>query len=659
MIIVLFGPDRRLIDRVIMLIWLPGLGSLGRWRLWLGSEFNPVLFEGGAFFGCRFIADLSRSSLAKTWKDYGDELERKMEGMLYSKELNFWIDVVEGTNLRCEGRELIGYFPYRCKSKTNTKFISVLESHFLTLKVDIGTSTRNIEGLAAGLTPEHFLSEFGPPTLEQSNPYFTALKNSTYCCMWQGQSWPFSTSVYLTTLSRIARAGLNDVITPELFSQEFRKYTRTNYKDGVPFTAEAHYPTIDQWSGDTTNHSENYLHSTYIDNVFTDFFGIVPTFGDTLVLQPLVPANWSYFAIENLPYHGTLLTMIWDKSGTHYGNCSAGFSVYSNGSLFHHQRDLKAFNVTLPFKTVEAAQQLAVQPQWQNIMANPNAPWGLTNVTADWTLNPDGDYAPWPAWYLNDGLLWYDELPDNRWTNNQSEIPYSTINITLPRPRKIHSISLGIYVDVQRGGVSACPDGIRVTDSKGETIAFKRPWNDCVPNALNTVPFANPSNITTNKTTPEADYVVETGFLQVTLSDQLRYTTAVSEIQLWVEPSTGPRYEAEDGLIGTFIGSFEGKQTGLNGTVEKGGVTLGSGGWVELADIQRSDSEGGRTPLTVLGSGHGTVEVQMNWLTNHTVSFSGGMTNKTVIVDMLRGGNFVTILQKSGMPWIDAVVVGV
>ena len=126
------------------------------------------------------------------------------------------------------------------------------------------------------------------------------------------------------------------------------------------------------WSGDTSNHSENYLHSTYIDNIFTNLFGIVPTFGDTLVLQPLVPSNWSYFAIENLPYHGTLLTMIWDKDGTHYGNSSTGFSIYSNGTKFHHQKSLGAVNVTLPFKTAEAAQQLASQPEWQNILANPN-----------------------------------------------------------------------------------------------------------------------------------------------------------------------------------------------------------------------------------------------------------------------------------------------
>ena len=319
---------------------------------------------------------------------------------------------------------------------------------------------------------------------------------------------------------------------------------------------------------------------------------------------------------------------------------------------------------------------LAQQPEWQNIMANPNckfqidaitwskltqsansAPWNLPSVTADYELNLQGDYAPYAAFKLNDGLLWYDTTPDNRWTNNQSQIPYSTINITLPRARRIHSISLGVFVDVERGGVVDCPNGIQVTDGKGQVVAFKKTWPDCVPNALNTVPFADPNKIQTNVTSPSTDYVIETDFLQVTLSDKLRYTTAVSEIQLWVEPNQGPRYEAEDGLIGTFIGSFEGRPTGLNGTIENGGVLLADGAWVELADIRTSDSAAGRTPITVLGGGNGTVEVQLNYMTNHTVSFSGS-ANKTLMADMLRGGNYVTILQTSGRPFIDAIVIG-
>lgn len=222
----------------------------------------------------------------------------------------------------------------------------------------------------------------------------------------------------------------------------------------------------------------------------------------------------------------------------------------------------------------------------------------------------------------------------------------------------MHSISLALMADVDRGGVVDCPAGIRVVDGKtGKTVAFKDPWDDCVPNALNTIPFTNPAKTPVNVTTPDADYTIDTDWLQVTLSDKLRYTTAVTEVQIWVEPHLGPRYEAEDGLIGTFIGSFEGRATGLNGTIGEGGVKLEPGGWLEVANVQSSDGAGGSNSLTVIGGGHGSVKVQLNWLTNQTVTFAG-TSNKTVHVDMLRGGNVVTIFQVDGRPLIDAIVIG-
>ena len=518
-------------------------------------------------------------------------------------------------------------------------------------------------GLEELLTEEHFISEYGPTTIDQPNPYFTALKNSTNCCMWNGQSWPFSTGVYLNTLARIARDGLSDIITPDLFFSELQRYTRTNYKDGVPYTGESHYPHIDMWSGDTTNHSENYLHSTYIDNIFTNLFGIVPTFENELVLNPLVPSNWSHWAIENLPYHGTLLTMIYDSDGTHYSNIDAGFSIYSNGTRFHHQSTFGPANITLPFDTAAAAARLAAQPQHHNILSNPNVPYALPEVTADYIWNPDGDLITYFPWKMNDGLLWYDTTPDNRWTHNQSTVPYSTINMTLPRARNLSSVSLAIFADVERGGVVDCPDGIRVSDGNtGKVLAYKLPWTDCVPNALNTITFTDPAqsdagqNETTPTTNPAAAYEHETDFLQLVVSDKLRLTSAISEIQLWVPPVPGPRYEAEDGLIGTFIGGWQGTHSGLNGTIEDGGVALNEGAWVEVANVRTADGMAGDATLRLIGGGQGIVEIGLNYLGNRTVEFDG-KGEKEVEVRMLRGGNVVTIYQTGGRPWVDAFVV--
>lgn len=35
-------------------------------------------------------------------------------------------------------------------------------------------------------------------------------------------------------------------------------YATTQHKNGVPYVAESHYPSMDAWSADSTNHSEHY-----------------------------------------------------------------------------------------------------------------------------------------------------------------------------------------------------------------------------------------------------------------------------------------------------------------------------------------------------------------------------------------------------------------
>lgn len=430
---------------------------------------------------------------------------------------------------------------------------------------------------------------------------------------------------------------------------------------GQPYTGESHYPTINMWSGDTTNHSEHYLHSTYLDNVFTNLLGIMPTLDDRLEMRPLVPANWSYFAVENLPYHGTLLSIIWDASGTQYSgsNHSSGLSVYSNGTLIYQQSSLTPFNATLPFSSQEAASTLAARPRYANILTNPNAPWGLPNASADWELSPNGDISPWAAWKLIDNLLWYDTEPDNRWTNNQSTTPFNSVFLTLPRARTFNGVSLAIMEDVERGGVVACPSAITVSLADGTVVAERDPWTGCEGNALNTVLFDKPTVDPSNVTTASTGYDVTADYLQITLWNQLHYAVAVSEIQIWVEASPGPTYFLADGLLGNFIGSFEGRRSGLNCTVADGGVYIDAGGWAEVADVRTASGQAvSNGTATIVGGGRGTVAVAVNFLSNQTITFNGGSNTSTIIsVDYLAGGNYFTLFNVDGSPWVSEIVV--
>lgn len=617
--------------------------------IWLGPETYRISFNAFMVANARSISQVAslvgNSSLADLWNTTATTLYGNMERLMWDDDLQFWIDVIQMNNIRAVGRQLIGLYPYR---------------------FGVGTEQSRIPGIEATLNEDVFVSEFGPTTLSQQNPYFTADKNITYCCLWNGQSWPFSTCVYLGTLARLARENQSSVATAEFFQQEFMTYTRTHYDHDQPAIFEVHYPEMNAWSGYTQNHSEHYLHSTYIDNVFTNLLGIVPSLSDTLQVMPLVPSNWSYFAVENLPYHGSLLSMLWDEDGSHYTNVShsAGLSIYANGLMIHNQTELSAFNVTLPQSTHTSIAQLANTTKYVNILSNPNyyvAQLGFPFANSSNGFPVAGNNLgpvdlPYKA---NDGLLFYDDPPDNYWSNNQSRTPADWLNFTLPRARPFDSVTLAVFDDSGRNGSIACPSGIQIyasniTVNQGQQnttmpvtppvlVAERKPWTTCTGNARNTISFDN-GTITANT-------------ISMFIYNAIHYSLAMCEVEIWVPATTGPRYEAEDGLIGfsQLTTSF-----GVNGSVEDQGVRLMSGGILEIADVRSQSLSGaaGTTNLTLIGYG-GDVEVGLNYLQNHTFSLPPGQAgNASVQVAMLAGGNVVTIYQQGNdSVWLDAIAV--
>lgn len=152
----------------------PNGGPVGAWdnynNNWSlidnGPETYRISFNSYMVSAARTISDVAmlanEHGIAEHWNHTASTLEDRMSDMLYDSDLNFWTDVIEGSNERAAGRQLIGYYPYR---------------------FGIGTDDAKIRGLEAGLTPENFLTEFGPTTLEQDNPYYTDFKNHTYCCV--------------------------------------------------------------------------------------------------------------------------------------------------------------------------------------------------------------------------------------------------------------------------------------------------------------------------------------------------------------------------------------------------------------------------------------------------------------------------------------------
>jgi hypothetical protein len=69
--------------------------------------------------------------------------------------------------------------------------------------------------------------------------------------------------------------------------------------------------------------------------------GITPVAGDSIVVEPLVPANrWPWFAVDNLSYHGKTLTIFWDKTGQKYRR-GRGLFIYEGDELLAHSEKLQ------------------------------------------------------------------------------------------------------------------------------------------------------------------------------------------------------------------------------------------------------------------------------------------------------------------------------
>lgn len=306
------------------------------------------------------------------------------------------------------GRELIGYVPWQ---------------------FGLPDADRGFEQAWGKLmSKEGFAADFGPTTVERNDPMFL-LKES--CCWWSGQSWPYATSQTLKALANLLQGYDQSVVTPADYYSLLSTYSRTHRKEGRPYLAEACHPDTGSFAGhDGYNHSEHYFHSSFNDLIITGLVGLRTRDDDRLELRPLAPAEWDYFALDQVPYRGHLLTICWDRDGKRYGR-GAGFRVFADGREIASAATLGPLEAQLP--------QGRLQPASGERLVN-------------FAVNNDGTYYPrlstsWsnsrtPASKLVDGNYWYHRDPPNRWTCEGSEQDRDWVEIDLGMERELERVRL-------------------------------------------------------------------------------------------------------------------------------------------------------------------------------------------------------------------------
>ena len=178
-----------------------------------------------------------------------------------------------------------------------------------------------------------FYSEFGHTSAERSHPRF--LYECKHECLWNGYVWPFSIAQTLTALLNVINVYGREDYKP-LFARLLKKYALSHHRvreDGsiVPWIDEVRHPDLDEWTSRSKLESwgwkegkggyergKDYNHSTFNDLIITGLVGVNPA-ADTLVVNPCIPEDLTYFRLSGLYFKGKTYTVTFDKTGEKYG----------------------------------------------------------------------------------------------------------------------------------------------------------------------------------------------------------------------------------------------------------------------------------------------------------------------------------------------------
>ncbi|WBL23399.1 MGH1-like glycoside hydrolase domain-containing protein [Zunongwangia sp. HRR-M8] len=186
---------------------------------------------------------------------------------------------------------------------------------------------------------EGFLAPFGLTTAEQRSPRFRT--HGTGTCEWDGAVWPFATSQTMTAMANFMNNYNQDIIEKNDYYELMNLYVESQYYRGRPYIGEYLDESTGYWLMGDRERSRYYNHSTFNDLVITGLVGLRPRADEKIEVNPLIPEDqWDYFCLDNVLYHGDILTILWDKTGEHY-NKGKGFKIFRNGNEIASAKSLK------------------------------------------------------------------------------------------------------------------------------------------------------------------------------------------------------------------------------------------------------------------------------------------------------------------------------
>ncbi|MCY1721966.1 exo-alpha-sialidase [Prolixibacteraceae bacterium Z1-6] len=242
------------------------------------------------------MAELAgNSEWAKLYAAKADTLKELVQQNLWNTESHFF-ETVKETGGFAEVREQIGFIPW----------------YFNLPAKGYENAWEQI------MDTEGFNAPFGITTAERRHPEFRT--HGCCKCEWDGAVWPFSTSQTLIGMANLLNNYDQNVVNDSIYFDLLETYVESQYYRGRPYIGEYLDETTGYWLKGDQERSRYYNHSTFNDVLITGLVGLRPRDDNKIEVNPLVPENkWDWFCLDNVLYHGKIVSIIWDKDGSKYG----------------------------------------------------------------------------------------------------------------------------------------------------------------------------------------------------------------------------------------------------------------------------------------------------------------------------------------------------
>lgn len=295
------------------------------------ATINSYMY-GDAIAISKMASLLGKKELGRKFNEKAKVIKQMLQNKLWDGNAAFFKVLPRNPGAQlCTARELHGYTPW---------YFNIPDNEY-------SRAWKYI------MDPEYFYAPFGLTTVEQCHPGFK-ISYEGHECQWNGPSWPYATSVTLTALANllnnysqnhVSRADYFNLLTVYSICHQLKR------EDGniVPWIDENLDPFTGDWISRTrlktwkngtwsqekggVERGKDYNHSTFCDLIISGLIGLRPQPDNSLVLNPLLPDNtWEYFCLDNILYHGKIITVMYDKTGKKY-NKRKGLIVWVDGKV--------------------------------------------------------------------------------------------------------------------------------------------------------------------------------------------------------------------------------------------------------------------------------------------------------------------------------------